>query len=98
MYVTINGVAQLHGVDYVLGVNQISFTQAPPFASTITIRLKNNTIHNITGDGCTFLFPILSGEDDELADMLADVIKYHKVPAIAEALEKLKVIIELVKQ
>lgn len=100
--VFLNGVRQCPGIDYTAAQNAVSFTSPPSAGSDIMVNtlLKRGGAHVITlkGDGSTYLFQI----DDtvnrlDLYDLLDDIEQYHKVPAVAEGLERLRVILELVK-
>ena len=98
--VFVNGILQLPGVDYVIGASAIQFQQAPQAGSSVEIRTAKSTIARVLGDGSTFLFPIMVDADkyNEITDMLHQALKYYQVPAVAEALEKLRVVVELVRE
>ena len=98
--VYINGIKQLEGIDFRLGENTISFASPPPFGTEIEISNGLNRIANIFGDGKTFLFQILldMARHNALINMLHDSLKYSENPAVADALERLRVVVELVKE
>ena len=98
--VYINGIKQLEGIDFRLGENTISFSRAPSFGSDIEISNGFTRVANIIGDGSTYLFQILldMAKHNALINMLHDSLKYSENPAVADALERLRVVVELVKE
>jgi hypothetical protein len=97
--VYIDGVLQIPGIDYTAAKNAVSFSQPPMRGSYIEVSALS-TVVRLLGDGSTYLFmlDIDVERHTDLNDMLHDAFKLRDVPAVAEALERLKVVIELVKQ
>ena len=100
MLVYVDGVLQVPGVDYSISGASITFIQAPGQGSHIELYSGTFMVTKLLGDGRTFLFKISTEGKTRHAmlQLLDDVCKYHDKPAVAEALEKLIVAIELVKE
>jgi hypothetical protein len=98
MIVSVNGVLQVPGIDYGASKNSISFMSPPPRGSTIDIRSTRALLARIYGDGSTFLFQFLEDLDQDTTYLLEDAFKLRHVPAVAEALERLEVIVALAKE
>jgi hypothetical protein len=98
--VHINGVMQLPGIDYVTGESTISFSSPPDVGSAIHVGSLTGTVASIMGDGSTFVFPIMTDLEsyNKIMNVLNDASKYYKNPAVADVLDRLKVVVELVKQ
>lgn len=96
----IDGVLQAPGIDYMATQNAVSFTQPPLQGSYIEVNTLNSTVARLMGDGRTHVFQLDGGAvvRHEMLRLLDDVCRYRDNPAVAEALEKLKVVIELVKE
>jgi len=91
---------QLPGIDYVTGVKSISFSSPPDIGSHIHVSSPHGTVASIMGDGSTFLFPMITNLENYNAVMniLNDAAKYYDNSAVADAIERLRVVVELVKQ
>lgn len=98
MLVYVNGVVQVPGIDYLEGINSISFSSAPSAGSTINIQGRNGTLASILGDGFTYLFQFFNDTDHDTTYMLEEAFKLRDIPAVADMLERLKVVVELAKQ
>jgi hypothetical protein len=96
--VSINGIYQVPGVDYRLGKDMISFTQPPPAAATITIMNDRGVLMNVMADGVTYLFRYIDEASSKVSEMLEQAFKHRDVPAVADILERLQVVVELVKE
>jgi hypothetical protein len=104
--VHINGVALLPGIDYSVGKTTLSFSVPPPsgsdiiFTEVINDRTGATHMTRLTGDGFTYLFKLETNFTDrvELQELFSEVMKHKDIPAVRDALDKLKVIVELVKQ
>ena len=97
----INGLRQVPGVDYSVRGNTVSFSQAPPTGAQIQMVHNLHSVANMRGDGSTFLFtgPFEDVEQqDNIIDTLHYALKYRDKPAVAEALERLQVVVTLVKE
>lgn len=97
-FVSINGIMQIPGVDYHAGKDMISFTQPPQAMATITIMGERGVLMNVIGDGSTYLFRYIDEESSKITEMLEQAFKHRDVPAVADMLERLKVVVELVKE
>ena len=98
--VHVDGVLQLPGVDYTSGLKTISFSSPPRMGSAIHVGSMQGTVASIMGDGATFLFPLIADLEgyNAVMNLLNDASKYYTNPAVADVLERLKVVVELVKQ
>ena len=98
LLVSINGVVQVPGIDYHAAGNTISFLMPPSAMSTIDIRGRNGALARILGDGSTYLFNFMTDFDHETTSMLEEAFKFRHVPAVADMLQRLEVIVKLAKQ
>lgn len=89
---------QVPGVDYHAAQNAISFSTPPQAGSTISIRGRNGVLANICGDGSTYLFQFMDDFEHDTVGMLEEAFKLRHVPAVADMLKRLKVVVELAKQ
>lgn len=96
--VSINGIMQVPGVDYHAAQNAVSFSTPPQAGSTISIRSQSGVLANICGDGSTYLYQFMSDFENSTSKMLEDAFHMRNVPAVADMLERLKVVVELAKQ
>ncbi len=102
MIVYVNGLAQIPGIDYMASANAVSFNQAPAMGSNISIQLKSGTICQMKGDGSNNLFQFAAftdlNKDRDTYALLDEAFKHRRIPAVADALERLQVVVELAKQ
>ena len=98
LFVSINGIMQVPGVDYQSSKNAISFLSPPPAGSTVSIRGKSGVLVNIIGDGSSFLYQFMNDLDHEQIGILEEAFRLRHVPAVADMLEKLEVVVKLAKQ
>lgn len=98
LLVSVNGIIQCPGVDYHATPNSIAFSSPPPAMSTIDIRGRNGTLASILGDGSTYLYEFFSDIDTDINNMLEDAFRLRNVPAVADMLERLEVVVKLAKQ
>lgn len=98
LLVSINGIVQTPGVDYHATANSIAFVTPPSVMSTVEIRGRNGTLASILGDGQTYLFEFFSDLENDQSRMLEEAFRLRHVPAVADMLERLKVVVELAKQ
>jgi len=98
LLVSINGIVQVPGIDYHAAGNTISFSVPPAAMSTIDIRGRNGRLASILGDGSTYLFNFMTDFDHETTSMLEEAFKFRHVPAVADMLQRLEVIVKLAKQ
>jgi len=102
--VHVNGVALLSGIDYTFGQSTLVFTEPPGpgekivLTQVIDINTGSTQQTTLTGDGYSYIFKINSGPTDReiLSRLFEKVIKNQKHPAVKEALDRLKVIVELI--
>lgn len=97
-FVSINGIFQVPGIDYHAGKDMISFTQPPQAGATITIMGERGVLMNVIGDGVTYLFRYIDEESSKISEMLETAFKHRDVPAVADILERLQVVVELVRE
>ena len=99
LLVSINGIVQVPGVDYHAAGNTISFSVPPAAMSTIDIRGRNGRLaSSILGDGSTYLFNFMTDFDHETTSMLEEAFRFRHVPAVADMLQRLEVVVKLAKQ
>lgn len=98
LVVSINGIIQCPGVDYHATSNSISFSTPPAAGSTLSIQSRTGTLANIHGDGSTFLFQFMNDIDHDQIGMLEEAFKLRHVPAVADMLQRLDVVVKLAKQ
>lgn len=98
--VHVNGVKQIPGIDFVTGKNTLSFSTPPQQGDIIQVTSPYGNIANVYGDGSTFLFHMILDieKHTSIMNLLNDVGKYYENPAVADILEQLRVVVELVKQ
>jgi hypothetical protein len=99
LIVHINGVKQIPGIEYTSCKNALSFSVPPRAGDVIHISSSRGTVGTLFGDGSTYLYQLTIDivEHENIMNLLNDVGKYYQNPAVADVLEKLKVVIELVK-
>lgn len=98
LLVSINGLLQVPGVDYHATENSISFLGPPQAGSVIEIRGNSGTLASILGDGSTYLFEFFSDFDNNQSRMLEEAFRLRHIPAVADQLERLKVVVKLARQ
>lgn len=98
LLVSINGIMQVPGVDYHAAGNTISFATPPQAMANIDIRGRNGVLASILGDGSTYLFNFMTDFDHETTSMLEEAFKLRHVPAVADMLQRLEVVVKLAKQ
>jgi len=106
MDVNLNGLRLIPGIDYTATPTQISFSEAPCVGDHIVVTSAipgapgGAFVQTITGNGHTFLYKLDSSFNSrvELQRLLADAWEYHRVPAVEDILNQLKIVIELVKE
>lgn len=100
----LNGLKMLPGIDYTATKNTIGFSTPPNAGDDIlvTSAIPGGGAHlqRLKGDGFTFLYQLDSSfkERVQIQSVLADAWVYHNVPAVKDLLDRLQVVIELVKQ
>lgn len=104
--VHMNGLTLLPGIDYTVGKHTISFSVAPPAGADImfteVINADSGATHvtRLHGDGTTYLFRLDTDFSTRvmLNEMCVDLLEHIDNPAVKDALDKLRVTLELVKQ
>jgi hypothetical protein len=104
--VHINGLKQIPGIDYTTSNDLVSFHQAPACGDTIlvTSSIPGSTtgvhMQKFLGNGSTFLYNVDNSFNQrvKLQKMLDEVWEYQGVPAVQDILERLQVVLEIVKQ
>ena len=97
----INGIRQVPGIDFHARGNSISFCSPPQAGASIQFVHNGYSIANLSGNGSTFLFtgPFDNADrEDAIYDTMNTALRYKDNPAVAEALERLQVVVALVKQ
>lgn len=98
LFVSINGLVQVPGIDYHATKNSIAFSGPPQAGSVIEIRGNAGTLATILGDGSTYLFQFMNDLDHDQIGMLEEAFKLRHVPAVADMLARLEVVVKLAKQ
>ena len=102
--VHVNGLVQIPGIDFVASSNQISFTAPPQSGSRITIHTPfvagtGGVVKMFEGNGSTYLWDLSDEQEDrELQTLLKDAWDFRTIPIVADILERLAVVVNLVKQ
>jgi len=98
--VHVNGVLQVPGIDYLAAKNAVSFASPPRAGDLIHVSSLQGTIANIMADGSTYLYQMLTDIErhENIMNLLNDAAKYYDNPAVADVLERLRVVVELVKE
>ena len=101
--VHMNGLTLIPGIDYTVGDGTLTFSSPPPSGYNIMFSeaFETGTTHvtHLTGDGYTYLFKLDTNINDRarLYKMFDDAMAYKDIPAVHDALNQLRVIVELVK-
>jgi len=100
MDIYVNGILQVPGFDYVASKNSVSFTRPPARGYDIVMKDLIGNVTQITADGFTFLYQISAHSKgcNNAIDLFNDALKYYDNPAVSDVLERLRVVVELVKQ
>lgn len=104
--VHMNGLSLLPGIDYTVGKKLISFSVPPPAGADIVftevINANTGATHmtRLVGDGTTYLFRLDTDFSTRvmLNEMCEDLLAHIDNPAVKDALDRLRVTLELVKQ
>jgi chaperonin GroEL (HSP60 family) len=96
--VHLNGSKLIPGFDYVAGKNSVCFTGPPAAGTNIVVEDSGGNATRITADGNTFLYQLSVKDYNNTINLLKDALKYYDNPAVADVLERLRVVVELVKQ
>lgn len=104
--VHMNGLTLLPGIDYTTGKNLISFSVPPPMGAEImyteVVDVNTGATHvtRLQGNGSTYMFKLDTDFAERLAihELFSEAIKHKDNPAVRDAINKLQVILELVKQ
>lgn len=97
MLVYVNGIKQISGIDYTQGENSIAFITPPAAMDIIEIQGRSGTLARILGDGSTYLFQFMNDLDHDTTYMLEEAFRLRHIPAVADQLERLKVVVELAR-
>jgi hypothetical protein len=101
--VFVDGVRQIEGIQFTTSVKQLAFHQPPPIGTTISIKAWGREFARFIGDGCTYLYnfdPVdpVNPKSRDLMNLVNDLVKYHKNPTVSDVLDRLQVVINLVKE
>ena len=104
--VHINGITQIPVIDYTVVSNSISFNVPPSLGSRISVHYpisdtgRGSICELFEGNGSTYLWHL--GEDNKedkyIQDLLKDAWDMRTVPAVADVLERLQVVVSLAKE
>jgi hypothetical protein len=99
MMVFVNGVMQLQGIDYKSTRTQLSFSTPPHANSIIEMKTVDGGSSYINADGKRYVFDLTEqfAKAQRLSDALAYAYQNKDNPTIADALERLLVVVELMK-
>ena len=95
---SINGVLLIPGIDYVVDREYMSFTQAPRYGDRIHVMTPNANA-DFYGNDVTFRFPMptVIQKSEVLEGLMHDLDEYMDHPTVKDQLERLQVVLELVK-
>lgn len=93
--VVVNGILQA-SYAYMMSGDSVVFHQAPPSGSDISI-LMDDTRYEYTGDGVTLVFPGLPTSRMNFRKFMEEVYEKRDDPTVKDQLEKLKMVMELVR-
>ena len=98
--VHVNGVMQIPGIDYLACKNAVSFSTPPANGDVIHLSNSRGTVGQFYADGSSYLYHLATDVvgQENIMNLLNDIGKYYQNPAVADVLERLKVVIELVKE
>lgn len=98
MLVYVNGIKQIAGIDYIHRESAIVFKTAPAAMDTVEITGRNGVLARILGDGHTYLFQFMNDSDHDTTYMLEEAFRLRHIPAVADQLERLAVVVKLAKE
>lgn len=93
--VVINGILQ-GKYAYMLSGDSVVFHTAPPAGSEVSI-LMDDTRFEYVGDGSTFVFQGTPSSRMKFRKFMEEVYEKKDYPTVKDALEKLKIVMELVR-
>jgi hypothetical protein len=99
--VFVNGILQVPGIDYALGETVLSFSVPPDVGDQIDIMNAGKCLSRFIGDGHRYLYQgldLTEKLDHVTLGLFYDAHAHKHVPAVQDALERLKVVIELAKE
>lgn len=93
--VAIDGIVQARS-QYMVSGDNIVFHIAPPCGSRVCI-MSEDSRFDYEGTGTTYVYPGASSERTRYKQFMEDVYDKRLNPSVKDALEKLKVVMELVR-
>ena len=100
--VFVNGIMQAPGIDYMASANAVAFTTPPSAGSIIQVQQDRVDVAILSADGSTYLYQMArafnTSRTERLYDLMKDALEYSEKPAVAELLERLQVVVALIKQ
>lgn len=94
--VIINGIIQARA-EYHINANTIVFHNAPQAGSTINILTEDNERLDFHGDGSSCVFAGPASEKAKFRQFMTEVYNKKDDPTVKDQLEKLKIVMELVR-
>lgn len=99
IFVSINGLRQIPGIDYVSGADYVTFSAPPALGDLVSIDSPYGKSCDFRGNGTTYKFQLDDlSKKKEIMNLLVEAHDYYDHPAVADAMEKLAVVVSLVKQ
>lgn len=95
--VVINGIIQSVSEYTVTNNNQIVFRNAPQSDSHVSIITDDHNRLDYRGDGLTTTFQGPSNDKAKFREFMNEVYNHRKNPTVKDALERLQIVMELVK-
>lgn len=95
---SLNGVMLIPGIDYIVDRSCISFTQPPRYGDRIHVMTPNAGV-DFYGNDVTFRFemPKVLRNSEIVEQLMHDLTKYMDHPTVKDQLERLQVVLALVK-
>lgn len=89
---------QRQDIDYVATNNSIAFSMPPASMDTIEIRGRNGILARVFGDGFSYRYDFMSDFEHDISRVLDDAFNLRHIPAVADVLERLQVVVALAKE
>lgn len=93
--VVLNGIIQSPHA-YMMSGNTVVFHSAPEKGVEVSIVMDEHR-YSYVGDGSTFVFPGAPSDRMQFKKLMEDVYEKRNDPAVKDQLEKLKIVMELVR-
>lgn len=97
--VYVNGVLQIPGIDYAASPTQLNFSSPPEVGAIVHVSGIHGSMAQFYGDGRSNIFHMQVDLDvNKLTNLFHDAARYYDNPAVADVLERLSIVVALVKE